>query len=391
MNGQRQGAFAVRRQGETVRIGDKAGVDDLAITAYLKAQCGILGQIDEVHIVVQCEHAGFPVILHNAHRAIDILEFQQPGVRAAVRVDQTVHAEVTVVRPFVMVTAVVVDAAAVECLSFINAVVAPLPQEAADQTVMALDELEVILQIAGAVAHTMAVLAHDIGLVRVVVQIFLNAFERGVHIAEHINVREIVFAGLAAVLGALVVGQAAGVKALCPCQCFLKRAAIGALVAHRPDDDAGTVLVALHAAAGAVYGGLGELRVIRDGFVPVLDVVGPAFVALAIVFGRTVALVVGFINNKEAVLVAELIEVRHIWVMAGADGIEVVLFNHEQIFFCLLKTNGIASDRVGFVAVYAVELDGLAVDINLIVGNVNLTDAYTVCNGLAGGVQYKGI
>ena len=49
-------------------------------------------------------------------------------------------------------------------------------------------------------------------------------------------------------------GQAAGVKTLCPCQRFFERAAVGALVAHRPDDDAGTVLVTLHAAAGAVYG-----------------------------------------------------------------------------------------------------------------------------------------
>ena len=256
---------------------------------------------------------------------------------------------------------------------------------------MALNELEVILQIAGAVAHAVAVLAHDIGFVRLVIQIFLNAFERRVHIAEHINVREIVFTVLAAVLGALVVGQAAGVKTLCPCQRFFERAAVGALVAHRPDDDAGTVLVTLHAAAGAVYGGLGELRVVCDGLVPVFNVVGPAFVALAIVFGCTVALVVGFINDKEAVLVAELIEVRHIRVMAGADGIKVVLFNHEQVLFRLLKANGIAGDRVGFVAVHTVELDGLAVDINLVVGNMNLTDAHTVRNSLVGRVQHKGI
>ena len=132
MDSQRQGVFAVRRQGETVRIGNEAGVNDLAVTTYLKAQCGILGQINEVHVVVQREHARFPVILHNTCRAIDVLELQQPGMRAAVRVDQTVHAEVAVVRPLVMVAAVVVDAAAVECLTFINTVVAPLPQEAPD-------------------------------------------------------------------------------------------------------------------------------------------------------------------------------------------------------------------------------------------------------------------
>ena len=77
--------------------------------------------------------------------------------------------------------------------------------------------------------------------------------------------------------------------------------------------------------------------------------------------------------------------------MAGADGIKVVLFDHEQVFFRLLKANGIARDRVGLMAVYTVELDRLAVDINLIVGNMNLTDAHTISNGLAGGVQHKGI
>ena len=77
--------------------------------------------------------------------------------------------------------------------------------------------------------------------------------------------------------------------------------------------------------------------------------------------------------------------------MAGADGIKVVLFNHEQVFFRLLKANGISRDGVGFVAVYTVELDGPAVDINLIVGNMNLTDAHTIRNGLAGCVQHKGI
>ena len=340
---------------------------------------------------MQREHAGFPVVLHNTRRAIDVLELQQPGVRAAVGVDQTVHAEIAVMRPLIVVAAVIIDVAAVGHLPFIDTVVAPFPQETADQAVMALNELEVILQIAGAVAHAVAVLAHDIGFVRLVVQIFLHAFERRVHIAEHINVREIVCTVLAAVLGALVVGQAAGVKTLCPCQRFFERAAVGALVAHRPDDDAGTVLVTLHAEAGAVYGGLGELRVVCDGLVPVFNVVGPAFVVLAIVFGRTVALVVGFINDKEAVLVAELIEVRHIRVMAGADGIKVVLFNHEQVFFRLLKANSISRDGVGFVAVYTVELDGLAVEINLVVGNMNLTDAHTVRNSLVGRVQHKGI
>ena len=56
-----------------------------------------------------------------------------------------------------------------------------------------------------------------------------------------------------------------------------------------------------------------------------------------------------------------------------------------------LKANSISRDGVGFVAVHTVELDGLAVDINLVVGNMNLTDAHTVRNSLVGRVQHKGI
>ena len=53
---------------------------------------------------MQREHAGFPVVLHNTRRAIDVLELQQPGVRAAVGVDQTVHAEIAVMRPLIAVS-----------------------------------------------------------------------------------------------------------------------------------------------------------------------------------------------------------------------------------------------------------------------------------------------
>ena len=77
--------------------------------------------------------------------------------------------------------------------------------------------------------------------------------------------------------------------------------------------------------------------------------------------------------------------------MARAHGVDVVGFQHGHGGVHIIRINSAALFGVPFVAVYTVELDGLAVDINLVVGNMNLTDAHTVRNSLAGRVQHKGI
>ena len=43
-------------------------------------------------------------------------------------------------------------------------------------------------------------------------------------------------------------------------------------------------------------------------------------------------LYVGFVDDIETIFVTQLIKFRRIWIMAGADSIEIVLFHQAHIF-----------------------------------------------------------
>ena len=354
-----------------------------AVTSDLIGCGDVVLQGNKIHIVVQGHLARLLVIIHHTHRAMYVLVLQKAGVGAAVGVNQAVHAEVAVVGILTVVAAVPVHILTVGSLALIDGVIAPLPDETAGHAVVGLDELPVVLQIAGAVAHGVGVFAHQVGLVGLrIVHILLQGFQGRVHIAVEVDVGEIVLALAAAVLSALVVGQAGGVEVLGPGQGRLEAATVGALVAHGPADDAGSVLVPLDAALGAFHGGLQELGVVGKGLVPVLDVVLPHVVLTAVQLGGAVALVVGLVDDQEAVLVAQLIEHGSVGVVAGADSVEVVLLDHPQIPLHVLYADHGASDGIRVVAVYAPELDGGSVEIDLHTLHLDLPDAHPVRDDL---------
>ncbi|MPN22961.1 hypothetical protein SDC9_170346 [bioreactor metagenome] len=83
------------------------------------------------------------------------LHFAEAGVRLPVRADQSVAAEVSVVRLVAEVAAVGVAPRRGE------RVFAPLPDKASGETVVAVDHFPVFEEIAGAVAHGVGVFVHD--------------------------------------------------------------------------------------------------------------------------------------------------------------------------------------------------------------------------------------
>ena len=66
---------------------------------------------------------------------------------------------------------------------------------------------------------------------------------------------------------------------------------------------------------------------------------------------------------------------RRIWIMAGADGVDVMLFHEEQILHDLLLADDKSGHRVAVMAIYAVELHLLPVDIENISFHMNLPEA----------------
>ena len=82
-------------------------------------------------------------------------------MRRAVRVEKTVHTEVSVVHLFAVVAAVGIF---ILCVFVINTVICPFPDTAAAKLIAPLDDFPIILKRAGTDAHCVAVFAKEIRL-----------------------------------------------------------------------------------------------------------------------------------------------------------------------------------------------------------------------------------
>ena len=127
------------------------------------------------------------------------------------------------------------------------------------------------------------------------------------------------------------------------------------LVAQRPHDDAAAVFVSLIQARGAVDIGLAPFRRVGKR-----RPARPVPLALPVV-AHAVRFQIGFVNDHEAELVAVFEESRVVWIVRGADGVAVGLFQQSEIAEHMRLRRGMAEQRVRVVAVDAARLDGLIV------------------------------
>ena len=326
-----------------------------AVAQHVVPHSHIVFQIYKIHVVPERHYFIFLVKRQDSGRTVDVFKFLKSRMRRSVRIYQTVHAEIAVVGMLVMVAPISVHLFSVYGLSHINGMVAPLPDKTSARAVVLLNHLEIILQIAGAVAHGMAVLAHDERLCAVFLKIGMDIIQSRIHPAVGVQIIKIIFTLLCSVKSAFIVRQAGGVKLLCPCERLLKGTAVSAFVSHGPDNHAGAVLIPLHTALRSVNGGRGKFRIIRDCLAPALKPFGNIGIAEKHVFPSrlnhlfpachfllyvhffhinivgSVALIVRLFNHIKAKLVVKLVCPGRVGIMAGADSIHIVLFHQLQI------------------------------------------------------------
>ena len=314
---------------------------------------------------------------------------------ASIGVDQAVHAEVAVVGVVPEVTAVGEVGIGDAILTDGGGVVDELPDTAAHEAILGVDHIPILLQTAGAVAHGVGVLAEEQGLgVDMAVKVGgADIVGGGVHTALHVD--EIVLQSIPDLLvglalhvppqtvgGAagcvLAMDQALGVAGMEVLAHFALVLAHARLVAQGPHEHAGVVLVPLEHPLHAIQVGGGP-RVAVGELVPVAH------------HGHTVGLDVGLVDDVEAVLIAQGGEAGIIGVVAGADAVDIVPLHDHEVADHVLHGGGGAENGVAVVAVDALELDLLAVEVQHAVPDLDGTEAHLQGNRLAAAGNEEGV
>jgi len=104
-------------------------------------------------------------------------------VRRAVGINQTVHAEVAVVRILAGIAAVAVDRLVFRGDAGINGVVAPFPDKTAAGSIICFDRLIIVFDITGAVAHRVYIFTQEKRLVRAVFAVIGHFLHGSIHAA----------------------------------------------------------------------------------------------------------------------------------------------------------------------------------------------------------------
>ena len=355
----------------------------MSITSDFIAHSEVISDVSEIQIIVQRQNSICPIIVSDPGWTVDILEFKQPSVRPAVRIDQAIHTEIAIVDSLTAVSTVGVHILAVCRLAPVYGVVAPLPHKTATGGFVAVEELEVVLQISRTVAHGMTIFAQDVRLVAITIYILSHLGYGWIHSAVEIQIAVVIFSLAVCILCALVVCEAGFVIGLDPCQSLFKCHSVCTLISHGPDDYAGTVLVPDDAAFDAVKNGFAELRIVGDRLIPPCCLVIPIIIRIE-QFTWTMCLYVSLVYHIESIFVAELIEIRSIWIMAGPYGVDIVLLHERHIPDDLFSTDRKTGHRVRVVSVHSVELDRHAVDVYDLVLYRYLPDSYSVSDDLTG-------
>ena len=273
---------------------------------------------------------------------VEVTHDPGPGRWAAVRVEETVHAEVSVVGPFPVIAAVAVAAVGVE-----HRVIDHLPHAAAQEIVVGVDELPVGLGVAGAHAHGVGVLAEEVGPVvqrRVLAPMLghgQHVLGLRVHLAAHV-------VGLSPAVddGLVVDGQ--GGPGLEPAVHGVGVFGAAGLVAQGPHQDTAVpveLVPAIEPGDPVQIPGL-PAGVVGDQIVARGQMVGPGAVGLQVVF----------VDDVEAQLLRQLQEQGIGGIVGGTDCVDVEGLAGPQVPLDLGGSQGVALHGGGIVVVDALEL-----------------------------------
>ena len=337
---------------------ERLAADHVAVHQGLGRQADIL-ESGEPTLVGDGQLARLGVISH-ANRADDLAILSEARARLLPREHHAIDAEVAVVGVVAVVAAVHVVGNAVLGHSS-QTVVAPFPDKLALDAIPAIEDLLVLGQASGAIAHGVTVLAVNARLGERMLAKVVHLRHTGVHRGNDVD-------GIG--VAVLLVVDRTTVELVSLGVHRADVAAIAALVAHRPHNDAGVVALLHHQALNAVDVGRLPCRVVgHQG--DIADIL------------EAVALHIGLGDQHDAILITQLVKARVVGVVGRAHRVDVVLLHELQVAAHALETHGAALVIVVVVAVDAMHLKVGAVKVDMIALDRHLGKALAMRNVLA--------
>ena len=374
-----------------------AGANDLSVDLKRIYNVEILGDVGEESAACHCESAGLFRVGGKFRREKRGFQLVHAAARSSVGENKSVDAEVSVVRGVSEIAAVGIFYPSVGELHR-NGMVAELPHAAAEERVMLIESLPVFFEVAGAVAHCVAVLAEeerlgDDGIFGIVLH---DLVDLRVHEALDVGITapalflfcrvvgmEILLNSSRSVLG---MDKAGGVAAA---EIIAHKAVVhadAAFVSDRPHYDRRVVLVTLKQALCAVEIGGCPVGVIGEA-VPVCCVHRLTRAAHL----NSVRLDVSLVTDVYSEEVAECGEPRVVRIMRGADGVYIVCLHYKKVAEHMVKGNGVTEDRMAVVAVNALCLEFSAVEQDGLVLHVDPAQTDGKTENLVSGMEIQGI
>ena len=140
-----------------------------------------------------------------------------------------------------------------------------------------------------------------------------------------------------------------------------------ALVANRPEEHAGAVLIALHHTLGTVEVSVCPLVIVGQG-IPFTK------------HTKAVCFEVCLVTNVKTEAIAKLKEARIVGIVACTNHIDIVRFEDVKVAQHMLHRGGTAELRMAIVAINALALDLFAVDVEHLAANFKTADADFLAN-----------
>ena len=287
---------------------DAADVDGAAVLAHFPYELEVVERLEEV-LVVDFKLAILQPLIGNPGVLIVVAHLVGMGIESAIGSNEAVAVEVMIGSGIAPVVAAVGE----DLLACDGALVAQtLIDEVPDIATLILgvlaDDVPVLLEAAHGVTHRVGVLTLDERTGIVALGILHAVVVAQIHRAEDI--------GLAILACLLELAGARGIVSLHPVVGALEVRTVARLIAQRPHDDGGVVLIGNDVALLALDMGEGK------GFV-----LGKGLLAIA----HTVALEVRLCRQVDAILVAEVIPAGIVRIVAGAHGVDVELLHDLDI------------------------------------------------------------